>query len=197
MRHGQSTPGVMSGHVRAIPVSLGARALNSRWLVRSPIWLYRVGLRFVFGTRVVLEVVDRIGRDEYVVASGFGQRARWYRNVIAQPAVRVSCGLRCRVPALARPLRDREAVAVLRRYATRHPRAWSSLRSAIEAVRGQPVRELSMASLRLSPGRRPRPRRGRTSELRSRASLRRRLSHTALHDCYAVSTSAFVAGAGI
>jgi len=75
---------------------IGARGLTTRWLVRAPIGIYRAGLRFVFGSRllmlehrgrssgrrrfVVLEVVDRPARDEYVIASGFGPRA----NVVPQ-----------------------------------------------------------------------------------------------------------------
>lgn len=146
---------------------IGARALKTRWLMRLPIWLYRAGLGFVFGSRllmlehigrvsgvrryVVLEVVDRVDRREYVVVAAFGQRAQWYRNVLANPQVRVSCGFRRRIPAVARPMTDEESAAVLRRYAVAHPRAWANLRPTIERAVGREVDVLPMVSLRLLP----------------------------------------------
>ena len=77
---------------------LAARLLETRWLMRLPIPLYRVGLGWLFGERlvmiehlgrvshepryVVVEVVER-GRNVVRVASGFGTRAQWYRNLRA------------------------------------------------------------------------------------------------------------------
>ena len=48
---------------------LGARALRTRWLVRAPINLYRVGLGFLFGTRLLMleHVGRRTGARRYVV----------------------------------------------------------------------------------------------------------------------------------
>lgn len=151
-----------------VMTSLGARALTTRWLVRSPITLYRAGLGFLFGTRmlmlehrgrktgarrfVVLEVVDHPAPGEYVVVAGFGERAQWYRNVLAHPAVRVSCGLRRGVPASAVPMTGAESAAALRDYAERHPRAWANLRATIEAAVGHPVEGLPMVRLRLDRG---------------------------------------------
>lgn len=146
--------------------SIAARLLQTRWVVRAPIWLYRAGLGFVFGSRllmlehigrtsgrsryVVLEVVDRPARDQFVIVSGFGTRAQWYRNVLAHPQVRVSCGFRRSRPATALPLTDEQASAALRTYAQEHPKAWANLRATIEAAVGHPVTELPMVSLRLS-----------------------------------------------
>ncbi len=145
---------------------LGARMLKTRWLVRAPIYAYRAGLGFLFGTRllmlehigrtsgtrrfVVLEVVERAERDRYIVVSGFGRRAQWYRNILANPRVRVSCGIRRHVSAAAAPLSDDESAAALRRYADIHPRAWRNLRSTIESATGRPVDTLPMVALRLS-----------------------------------------------
>lgn len=143
--------------------ALGARVLRTRWMVRTPIYCYRAGLGFLFGTRllmlehtgrksgarrfVVLEVVERPGPDRYVIASGFGRGAQWYRNIGAHPEVHVSCGVRRRVPATAVPLTDDEAAAVLERYAVAHPRAWRSLRSTIEAATGRRVDTLPLVML--------------------------------------------------
>ncbi|WP_019633340.1 nitroreductase family deazaflavin-dependent oxidoreductase [Actinomadura atramentaria] len=143
--------------------ALGARALTTRRLVRAPIPLYRAGLGFLLGTRtlllehrgrvsgarrfVVLEVVERPSRDVYVVAAGFGERAQWYRNILACPDVRVSCGPRRSAPAAAEPLPPDESAAVLRRYAVERPRAWAGLRAVIEAAVGRPVEDVPMVRL--------------------------------------------------
>lgn len=134
-----------------------AGLLRVRWFVRAPIWLYRAGLGFVFGSRllmlehrgrtsgarryVVLEVVDHPSPGRYVVASGFGGRAQWYRNVRADPRVRVSVAGRGPRPATARPLEPEEAAATLRRYAVAHPRAWAKLRPVFETTLGARIDE--------------------------------------------------------
>jgi deazaflavin-dependent oxidoreductase (nitroreductase family) len=116
----------------------------TRWLFRAPIWLYRLGLGFLLGGRflmlehigrtsgkwryVVLEVVrhDRQA-DTYVVASAWGERSDWFRNVMQTPAVRVSSGLRRRRPALAVRLPQPVAARELGDYAARHPQAFAIL----------------------------------------------------------------------
>lgn len=122
---------------------LAMRILRNRRLMRSPIHLYRVGLGFLFGSRmlllehtgrvsgapraVVLEVAGRPGPDRYVVMSGFGEGAQWYRNVRASPAVRVSVGRRRSVPATAELLPPERAAAVFSDYSRRHPRLWARM----------------------------------------------------------------------
>ncbi len=82
--------------------------------------MYRVGLGFVFGNRllmlehtgrtsglqrhVALEIVDHPTPGGYIVVSGFGDRAQWFRNVEANPQVHVGPGSRKPVPALAHRL---------------------------------------------------------------------------------------------
>ena len=155
----------MSGPDRA--ARWGLRLLRTRWLVRAPVLLYRAGLGFVFGRRllmlehlgrvsgrpryVVLETVDHPDPATFVVVSGFGTRAQWYRNVLAHPDVRVSTGRRRGVAATAAPLDERDAEATLRRYATRHPRAWRRLRGVVEAALDAPVDRLPMVQLSLEP----------------------------------------------
>jgi deazaflavin-dependent oxidoreductase (nitroreductase family) len=155
----------MSGNLPDALTSLGARALKTRWFVRLPIWIYRAGLGFVFGSRllmlehigrksaarrfVVLEVVEHTTRDEYVVVSGFGERAQWYRNVVADPRVWVSCGFRRNMAGSALPMTEEQAAASLQHYADRHPKAWANLRATIETAVGHPVAQLPMVTLRL------------------------------------------------
>ncbi|WP_028478425.1 nitroreductase family deazaflavin-dependent oxidoreductase [Nocardia sp. CNY236] len=145
--------------------ALGARAMRTRWLVRAPIRLYRAGLGFVFGPKllmlehigrrsgarryVVLEVVDRPARDEYVIVSGFGARAQWYRNIRVHSRARVWTGLRRGLPATAIELTRDEAATALDEYIRRHPRAWKKLRAVIEHATGAPVQALPMVRLHI------------------------------------------------
>ncbi|MFV9634511.1 nitroreductase family deazaflavin-dependent oxidoreductase [Mycobacterium neumannii] len=151
-------------------VGAGTRALRSRRLMRAPIGLYRARLGFIFGSRilllehigrksgrtrqVVLEVLDRPHPDAYIVASGFGTRAQWYRNVQAEPRVRVSVGAQVSMPAIARPLSTGEADAALRRYIDRHRRAWETMKPVLESTLGAPITTentaLPMVELRLT-----------------------------------------------
>lgn len=151
-------------------VSAGTKALRSRRLMRAPIWLFRARLGFIFGSRilllehigrksgqtrhVVLEVLDRTDPEAYIVASGFGTRAQWYKNVQADPRVKVSVGARVSRPAIARPLSTDEADAALRRYVGRHRRAWETMKPVIESTLGARVTTentaLPMVELRLT-----------------------------------------------
>lgn len=133
-----------------------AKMLRIRWLVRAPIWLYRAGLGFLFGHRllmlehvgrisglpryVVLEVVDRT-HDAYTVVAGFGERAEWLRNLDADPHAHISIGTRRRVPIVARRMTTDQAADALRHYAAKHPRAWSRLAPVFEQTLGEPIRE--------------------------------------------------------
>ncbi|GGN99305.1 hypothetical protein GCM10011610_67140 [Nocardia rhizosphaerihabitans] len=146
-----------------LATKLGARALRTRWLVRAPIWLYRAGLGFLLGRRllmlrhtgrssgvaryVVLEVVDRPSADSFVVVSGFGTTAQWYRNVLADPKVGLWIGRRRDVSATAAPLTEDDSATTLDRYARAHPEAWAKLRATIEQATGAPVVTLPMVRL--------------------------------------------------
>jgi deazaflavin-dependent oxidoreductase (nitroreductase family) len=143
--------------------------LRCRPLVRAPILMYRCGLGFLFGDRmlmlehigrtsgrnryVVLEVIARRAPESYTVASGFGAQAQWLRNVSAEPRVRVSSGRRKSVAATARRLTASEADAVLEDYRIHHPKAWRRLKDIVERnVDGQiepPGTELPMVEFTL------------------------------------------------
>jgi len=136
---------------------LASRLLQIRWFVRAPIWLFRARLGFLAGSRllllehvgrksgarryVVLEVVDRPARGTYIVASGFGERAQWLRNIRANPAVRVSVSGHRPRAATAHVLDPVDAEAALRAYARDHPRAWRALRPVFEATLGAEIPE--------------------------------------------------------
>jgi deazaflavin-dependent oxidoreductase (nitroreductase family) len=106
----------------------------SRFALRVPIRLYRLRLGWLFGNRLlllnhlgrvsgkhrqtVLEVVERDG-DSYVVASGWGPGAAWYRNVLHTPDVTIQVGTRT-IPVTAVPLDKEEGAQVFVRYGSRH-----------------------------------------------------------------------------
>jgi deazaflavin-dependent oxidoreductase (nitroreductase family) len=71
-----------------------------------------------------------------VVASGFGARAQWFRNVAANPHVRVYAGGHRPATATARLLTSDETAAALTAYAARHPRAWAVLKPVFETTLG-------------------------------------------------------------
>jgi deazaflavin-dependent oxidoreductase (nitroreductase family) len=147
----------------------GARLLRSRWLMRAPIWLYRARLGFLFRSRmlmlehigrqsgarryVVLEVFGHPTPGTYVVVSGFGSRAQWFRNVRANPDVRVFIGSHAPVHATARLLTPAEADAALHAYITRHRRAWDTFKPVLETTLGSRIShrntELLMIGLHL------------------------------------------------
>ncbi|MGH3165504.1 MAG: nitroreductase family deazaflavin-dependent oxidoreductase [Trebonia sp.] len=149
-----------------------ARLLRTRWVVRVPVWIYRARLGSVFGSRLlmlehtgrvtgtrryaVLEVVSRPRPGTYVVASGFGSRAQWFRNVRASPDVRIYVGGRRPAPARARLLASEETSSALIDYAAGHPRAWAALKPVFEATLGARIdpggTSLPMIALDLAAG---------------------------------------------
>lgn len=96
---------------------------------------------------VCLEVVDHPSAHTYVIVSGFGDHAQWYRNLKAQPACRISTGKQTRQPATARFMDTREATSVLVSYQAEHPFAWKRLKDAIEHATGRPLVTLPMVEL--------------------------------------------------
>ena len=152
--------------------ALAAKLLEQRWFARAPIWLYRARLGFLMGSRMlmlehigrssgarryaILEVVAQPAPGRYVVASGFGERSQWFRNVRANPSVRIWVGAHGPRSAVARILAPAEAQAALQQYARKHPRAWRSLRPVFESTLGVEIDEtgtaLPMVSLELSLG---------------------------------------------
>ncbi|MFC4565792.1 nitroreductase family deazaflavin-dependent oxidoreductase [Nocardiopsis mangrovi] len=118
----------------------------ARALYRAPILVYRAGLggllggRFVLLTHigrtsgrarhVVLEVAGHTGDGAYLVASGYGARSQWFRNVVRRPRVRFQVGRR-RFEGTATPLDPAESGRRLAEYARRRPRSARSLMRAL------------------------------------------------------------------
>ena len=115
----------------------------TRILARMPIWLYRLHLGWILDGRflllthvgrksglprqVVLEVVKHDPATGVVyVASGFGRRSDWFRNILKTPEVTVQMGNR-RWKAVAQVLPQEEAAEILAEYAREHPKAARSL----------------------------------------------------------------------
>jgi deazaflavin-dependent oxidoreductase (nitroreductase family) len=135
-----------------------AGLLRTRWLVRAPVWLYRarlgalLGPRFLMlehtgrksGTRryVVLEVVEHPSPGTYLVVSGFGDRAQWFRNIRANPQVRVRTLSRRPATATARILPQAEAAAALTAYSARRPRTWAGIKPVLQGTLGSPADEV-------------------------------------------------------
>lgn len=149
-------PPTTSRVTRTVAVRAAA-LLRVRWFVRAPIWLYRARLGFLFGSRllmlehlgrtsgarryVVLEVIARPAPGRYIVASGFGARAQWFRNVHAHPHVRVYLGGRSPVSATAHALTGEQSATALAAYAHAHPRAWRTLKPVFETTLGAHISE--------------------------------------------------------
>ena len=106
----------------------------TRFLFRVPICFYRVRLGWLFGHRLLL--LNHIGRvsgklrrtilevaeydgDSYVVASGWGPNAAWYRNILHTPDVTIQVETRT-IPVTAIPLDKDEGGDVFVRYTSRH-----------------------------------------------------------------------------
>lgn len=142
----------MSTTQRSALTNAGARILRSRWLVRAPIWIYKARLGALLGPRllmlahigrksgarryVVLEVVDRPASDVYVVASGFGVKAQWFRNIQANPKVCVYAGGHRPASATARVMTQQETDRTLTAYHSTHPRAWERFKPVLEETLG-------------------------------------------------------------
>ncbi|AWT52948.1 nitroreductase family deazaflavin-dependent oxidoreductase [Mycolicibacterium smegmatis] len=108
----------------------------SKLLFRAPISMFRANLGWMFGNRllllhhigrvsgknreVVLEVVEHDPQTgAYTVASGWGPKAAWYRNVLAEPRVTIQVGRRT-IAVTAVPLDQAEGADIFARYAVRH-----------------------------------------------------------------------------
>ena len=121
----------------------GLRAI----LWRLPIWFYRLKLGWMFGHRslllthigrvsgqprqAMLEVVqyDQKANTHYV-ASGFGEQADWYKNIIQTPEVSIQAAGK-QILVIAERLSTEAAAEIFRDYHKRHPKALRSLAKLI------------------------------------------------------------------
>jgi deazaflavin-dependent oxidoreductase (nitroreductase family) len=116
-----------------------------RLVWRAPIWIYRLGLGGVIKNRMlllhhvgrisgeprenVLEIVDQDRETgSFTVASGFGKKSDWYKNIVKQPQASITVG-RQEIAVTARPLAPDESGRAMVNYAKRHPKAAKNLMS--------------------------------------------------------------------
>ncbi|GAA3632279.1 hypothetical protein GCM10022200_13960 [Microbacterium awajiense] len=130
---------------------LMAKALETPWLMRLPIPMYRAGLGWMLGSRFVMiehlgrtsgerrfAVVEVMGRGPNFirVASGLGTKSQWYRNLRANGVAYLSTGHARRARASVRILPTDEAAQALEHYAAEYPDAWRHLKSAMDYAAG-------------------------------------------------------------
>lgn len=128
-----------------------------RFVFRIPIWLYRLHLGWLLGQRFLL--LTHIGRnsgqthqtvievvkhdrqsDRYFVASGWGKKSDWYRNIHKNPDVVINVGRR-KLQVRAEDVPLPEAIDVLEEYAHRSPLAFKELTGLFLGERLQPNRD--------------------------------------------------------
>jgi deazaflavin-dependent oxidoreductase (nitroreductase family) len=159
-----------------------ARGSNLRWLrskpagvlrlaFRLPIYLYRLNLGWLLGHRFLLlvhmgrksgllreTVLEVLLHDpatrESVVLSAWGEKADWYRNVGATPALEIRTGGQRYVPE-QRFLALEENHAVISDYAQHHPLAFRVFTRVFgyplegtEAARREVARSLRLVAFR-------------------------------------------------
>jgi deazaflavin-dependent oxidoreductase (nitroreductase family) len=92
----------MSDQFHSLPLPRGFLA----WLLRAPIWLYHFHLSGLFGSRALLlthigrktgqihqTVIELVQHDAasgvFYVASGWGEKSDWYKNIMANSNVNI------------------------------------------------------------------------------------------------------------
>lgn len=131
---------------------------NKAILWRLPIWLYRLKLGWLMGHRALL--LTHTGRisgqartamlevvhynpetNTHYVASGFGEKAQWYQNIMKTPAVAIQVGNK-HIPATAKRLPTNEALKIFEIYETKHPNAIKNLSKLVGYEIGDSEEEL-------------------------------------------------------
>jgi deazaflavin-dependent oxidoreductase (nitroreductase family) len=173
--------GARTENVKDAPASR-TRGPNLRWLrskpagplrlaFRLPIYLYRLDLGWLLGHRFLLlihrghesgllreTVLEVLLHDpatsESVVLSAWGEKADWYRNVVANPALEVRTGCQRYVPE-QRFLAPEENHAVISDFGRRHPQAFRVFArlfgyplNGTEAARREVARSLRLVAFR-------------------------------------------------
>ncbi|MFJ3336022.1 nitroreductase family deazaflavin-dependent oxidoreductase [Streptomyces sp. NPDC086766] len=109
-----------------------------RLAVRLPLLFFRCGLGWVFGRRLLLlhhrgrvtgldrqVILEAVGYEpsdgSWIVASGFGPGAAWYRNLRAEPRTVIRVGGR-RYAVTAHFLTSDDGAEIMAHYAALHPR---------------------------------------------------------------------------
>ena len=103
---------------------------------RIPVYIYRLGLGWLFGERLVLinhlgrktgsprqTVVEVIEHDQQMnsitVVAGYGAKTQWYQNLQAHPEVTIQMGRR-KMPVAAAFVSAEDGEEIMSRYVKRH-----------------------------------------------------------------------------
>jgi len=114
-----------------------------KWFLKTPGLLFRAKLGFLFGDRFLMithkgrksgntfhtpleVVVHAADTSEYIVCSGTGPNADWYRNITAEPVASIQVKNRVWAPS-QRFLESTEAADRFADYEQRHPKAAAKL----------------------------------------------------------------------
>jgi deazaflavin-dependent oxidoreductase (nitroreductase family) len=114
---------------------------------RLPIWIFRLKLDILLGHRMLLlthkgrqskkpryTVLEVIKFDQehniHYVASGFGKKSDWYKNILKYPEVEIRCAGKS-YPATAAILPVDEAQVIFQDYISKHPLAIKNLAKLI------------------------------------------------------------------
>jgi deazaflavin-dependent oxidoreductase (nitroreductase family) len=118
-----------------------------KWLLHAPTWLYRWHLGFLMGSRfvmiehlgrtsgklyrTVLEVAGRYPEEiQWIVTSGTGPKADWYRNLRVGTLQAIWSGSK-RSEATVRFLGAEEAASVFHDYELNHPKTAANLMNSM------------------------------------------------------------------
>ncbi len=129
----------MSEQLFSVPLPKGMMA----WLFRLPVSLYHLhlggllGERFLLLTNIgrktgrlhqtVVEVVEHdLATETFYVASGWGEKSNWYKNITAHPQVTIQVGNRV-YSALAERVTSEQGARIIQVYASKHPLALREL----------------------------------------------------------------------
>ena len=122
------------------------------FLFRLPIWLYRFRFGWLFGRRLLLlyhtgrksgqirqTVLEVIRYDKtnhtYFLKSGYGDRADWYKNLIATPSARIMVGLR-KIDVVAARIPSGDAEEMLLDYWRDNPLIFKHLTTPLLGYKG-------------------------------------------------------------
>jgi deazaflavin-dependent oxidoreductase (nitroreductase family) len=125
---------------------------------RLPIWLYYLRLGWLLGRRFLLlthtgrisgkrrhAVLEVIKVDEtnnvHYVASGFGRKSNWYRNIKKTPLVTIQSGGK-KILAKAVILPTEEGLRILHEYQEKYPNAIKNLARIIGYQMGETEEEI-------------------------------------------------------
>ena len=122
------------------------------FIFRLPIWLFEVRLGWLFGRRLLLlyhtgrktsqirqTVLEVVRHDKsnniYFLKSGYGEKADWYKNLMATPYARIMVGLR-QNDVVATRIQSANAEEMLLDYWRKNPLIFKHLTTPLLGYKG-------------------------------------------------------------